>query len=390
MLGHCPDLAKQELIGSLGRNNIEYLGTNFCLAKTGINPKQLIDSLGGTVKIALFLEEANDLEGLTAAKWLAYLTKALAEKTEEEKINFGFSLYQDSQKNYKKILSLALGLKKELKNKYKVRLVTSQEPTLSSVIVTKNKLLGSELLIIKENNSYFFGLTEAVQDFSQYGYVDVGRPARDSRAGMLPPKVAQMMLNLAGNDRQKIILDPFCGSGTIIQEALRLGYQNIIGSDANPKAITDTKKNLEWLEKNFNLKTEVHLQKIKAENLSQSLPPASVDIIVTEPYLGDARFINRQNNITSLQPLVSELQELYLETFRQFKKILKPGGQIIFIWPIFSLGQTKLFSLDNKILTQIGFQLRKPAFSSTHFSPLGNIIYSRPNQKVQREITVWE
>jgi SAM-dependent methyltransferase len=386
LLGQCSDLAKQELLNILGPAKIDYFGPDFCLAETAQPSKQLIDSLGGTIKIAPFLTKLNNLEELTAPQWLGYLSN----KNDSAKINFGFSLYHDSAKNYQKILRLALGLKKTLKNTRPARLVTSQEPVLSSVIVAKNKLLGRELIIIKDQEEYFLGLTEVVQDFSQYGYLDMARPARDSRSGMLPPKVAQMMLNLAGPDRQKTLLDPFCGSGTIIQEALRLGYQEIIGSDSSQKAIDDTTKNLEWLKENFKLGAGVDLQKIPVQSLGQHLAPASVDLIVTEPYLGDARFINKQNKIADLQPLVNELQELYLEAFRQFKTILRPGGQIIFIWPIFTLAEKKIFSLETKILPQINFKLKKTDLSSANLSPLGNIIYSRPQQKVQREITIWE
>jgi hypothetical protein len=37
----------------------------------------------------------------------------------------------------------------------------------------------------------------ALQDFESYSKRDYGRPARDPRTGSLPPKLAQILINLA-------------------------------------------------------------------------------------------------------------------------------------------------------------------------------------------------
>lgn len=85
-----------------------------------------------------------------------------------------------------------------------------------------------------------------------------------------PPKVAQMMINLAGPDRHKILLDPFCGSGTILQEAALLNFQKIYGSDQNSQAVKDSQVNLDWLRKNFGIKTDITVGKMNVKNLSQN------------------------------------------------------------------------------------------------------------------------
>lgn len=100
----------------------------------------------------------------------------------------------------------------------------------------------------------FVAVTLAVQDFEEYRFLDFGRPQRDMVSGSMPPKLAKIMLNLSGVKIDQAILDPFCGSGTMIQQALLLGFTNIVGSDASPKAVEDTKKNLNWLGSKLNLK----------------------------------------------------------------------------------------------------------------------------------------
>src|SRR5205823_3602162 len=91
----------------------------------------------------------------------------------------------------------------------------------------------------------------AVQPFEQFSARDFGRPGRDDLSGMLPPKLAIIMINLAANDTISVLLDPFCGSGTILSEALLLGYKNLIGSDISEKAVADTKTNLDWIANKF-------------------------------------------------------------------------------------------------------------------------------------------
>jgi tRNA (guanine10-N2)-dimethyltransferase len=89
-----------------------------------------------------------------------------------------------------------------------------------------------------------------VQDIDAYARRDQARPARDAKVGMLPPKLAQILINLCGPlPEGSRILDPFCGTGVVLQEALLMGY-SAYGTDLNPRMIDYSKKNLEWLREN--------------------------------------------------------------------------------------------------------------------------------------------
>ena len=72
--------------------------------------------------------------------------------------------------------------------------------SLASVVVTKNLLLekGAEICIIGGKEKVYTAKTLVVQDFEDYGRRDYQRPVRDEQQGMIPPKVAQIMLNLSG------------------------------------------------------------------------------------------------------------------------------------------------------------------------------------------------
>jgi len=176
-----------------------------------IDAEKLLDRLGGTIKIAqVFAKKINQSD---------IINQILSSVEKDKKVFFGFSQYRSDQN----INRLANNIKKELKEKgSSSRWVTSKEKQLSSVIVKKNKLLtqGAEIIITKN----YIAKTLAVQEFEGYSHRDYGRPVRDTVSGTLPPKLAKMMINLAQVDQSAKILDPFCGSGTILQEALLLGY----------------------------------------------------------------------------------------------------------------------------------------------------------------------
>jgi tRNA G10 N-methylase Trm11 len=362
MLGQSPDLAKEELKAVLSSKNdqIELIGPDFVLANTNKESKDLINILGGTIKIARYNQSLDKLSNLDVFLWYDILEKNLKP---DKKNNFGFSLYNDS--NDKSIQKIAFELKKLLKeNKYKSRLVTSQDAILSSVVVSKNKLIGNELLIIKHENKYMLALTEAVQDFVRYGWRDMKRPHRDDKSGMLPPKVAQMMVNLAegldqsgeaGENKNKNLLDPFCGSGTVLQEAILLGYQNIYGSDINPRSVTETTENLNWLLENFKAKANLKILESDIKNIDKKLDANSINTIVTEPFMGDARLIARLNKTSDINKIKDELQILYTLAFEKFKKILSPKAMIVFVFPVFNIAGQDIYNLDKKIISQLGF-----------------------------------
>ncbi len=390
MLGQASDLAKAELLFCLGPSkHLDIIGPNFIVAETTQTSQELLAKLGGTIKIAKFLDKIDSLEKLDASLWQKYIEGGLSKN---EKIFFGFSLYNDSQKNYQAINRKALSLKKQLQSQdYKARLVTSRQAELSSVIIAKNKLLGRELIIIKHDNYWLLGLTEVVQDFADYGHRDIGRPYRDDKSGMLPPKVAKMMINLgAGQSLPKNILDPFCGSGTILQEALLLGFKNVYGSDISSKATKNSLDNLAWLKANYKLPGLATIKNSPVQKLSQAFAKTKFDLIVTEPFMGNALIIQKTTDIKTLQNIQSELKNLYQEAFEEFYKVLSDKGKIIFVFPIFILDNKKIATLDEEAISSLGFVLQKPWPNSGQLSATGNIIYNRVGQKVAREITLWQ
>ena len=231
VLGREPELSNAELesvIGSFGV--VKKVALNLSLFESEEVPD--IHRLGGVLKIAQKLEE----------KPLEYLSKL------DGKITIGISDYNKGVS--KKSVSLeAMKLKKILVRHGKsVRVVMGDSAVLSTATSLHNGLGAKnpkKCEFIKFKNDWY--LVVGVQDIDAYARRDRGRPARDAKVGMLPPKLAQILINLCGSLKPgAVVLDPFCGTGVLLQEALLMGYF-AYGTDISERMIEYSNRNLEHL-----------------------------------------------------------------------------------------------------------------------------------------------
>lgn len=142
----------------------------------------------------------------------------------------------------------ALRIKQKLKRSGRsARAVANKDAVLSSATSLHNRLFtDSQIELLKHGKDWYRVI--AVQDINSYALRDQGRPARDAKVGMLPPKLAQILLNLCGDLPEKSrVLDPFCGTGVVLQEAVLMGYVPY-GTDLSERMVKYTQKNLDWLE----------------------------------------------------------------------------------------------------------------------------------------------
>lgn len=416
VLGRNPSLSLAELDSILSITvpgfTIEHLTEEVCVISTPalLDPVRLMKQLGGTVKIGRVIESvALDADRSALLEVLsAHRLRHDFLPQRSSKMHIGVSLYdagtdQKLLAKWKQILDMINILVKETLQEEHIRsgFVQIKERTLSSVSVKKNELLtkGAEILLVATGNSLLIGKTEAVQEFEAFSLRDYYRPAKDMRSGILPPKVARIMVNIARKQpHHAILLDPFCGSGTVLQEAIMLEYSTIIGTDISEKAIADTRKNLQWLQKYVidsrkrSVDAKIFVQDVR--QLAARIPHSSVDIIVTEPYLGPPLY--RRPNPGMVRSILSEVQKLLGEAFVQFSKILKPDGTIVIIFPAFFLGNTLHRLSIDPIVTKQGFH-RLAVFSEPLRShpflkntPKDFLLYGGKDQSVHREISMWK
>lgn len=229
VLGRQPEISIAELEALF--SNVKKISSKIAVFSSDVDVN--IARLGGVLKIAILLKQ----------KPLDYLADLL-----DGKITLGVSDYSRGASK-KTAASEALKIKKILvRHGRSVRVVENKDAVLSTATSLHNGLSGKnerKVEFIKVDNDWY--KVVGVQDIDAYTKRDQARPARDAKVGMLPPKLAQILINLCGllpeNAR---ILDPFCGTGVVLQEALLMGYQ-AYGTDISEKMVEYTNKNLNWL-----------------------------------------------------------------------------------------------------------------------------------------------
>jgi tRNA (guanine6-N2)-methyltransferase len=139
----------------------------------------------------------------------------------------------------------------------------------------------------------------------------------DHIAASLRPTVAAAMVRLAGVGPGMTVLDPFCGAGTILAEALdiaekrsRGGVVRVLGGDIDPNAVFVTSQNLEHVGR-------ASLARWDATALP--LENQSVDRIVSNPPFG-----KQLSSIDKVGPL-------YEAAAREWNRVLRPGGRAVLL-----------------------------------------------------------
>jgi len=253
LLGRQPFLGRAELESLFGAENLEPIGEQAMACSL---PWEDIpfERLGGAVRLAKPLGVLRATDWRDIARQLPkYVRKELDLLPNEGKVKLGLSTF-GLEVRPQQIVATGLELKKVCRNVGRsARLVPNTEPELSSAQVLHNQLtgeLGLELLLIRNGNQTYLAQTKRVQDIEAYAARDQNRPKRDARVGMLPPKLAQIIVNLGVGalpaSDEHIVLDPFCGTGVVLQEALLMGY-GAYGTDVEQRMIDFTQKNLDWL-----------------------------------------------------------------------------------------------------------------------------------------------
>lgn len=323
-----------------------------------LDPQSLIDRLGGTLKIA-----ARQTTSLSPE----HIADELLRRTPEGKVVYGLSYY-----GRKADRALGMQIKRLLKEQGRIsRLVTSRETALSPVVVVTNKVC--DIIITPQ----YWGVTEAVHDYHGFSRRDYDRPAVDARSGMMPIKLARMMLNLAGVNTQTRLLDPMCGSGTIITEACVIGVEQVTGSDLSDRAVTDTQSNIDWLTTEYGRDYSVELLVSDIRQLPKRLGQ-SYDAIVTESYLGPA--LNGRETPERMMTIARDLSKLYRDIFPACAQLLVPGCRLVMTMPRWEIaGRT--YNIDSAVL---------PSDTSMRRIDDGSLIYHHPGQHVRRIVTIWE
>jgi tRNA G10 N-methylase Trm11 len=350
--------------------------TSALIEADGVN----VQRLGGTQKAGLVIKKLPGGDWRKASLQIVqHYARAWA--SYEGKITLGISAY-GFDVSTRDIQKTGLILKTKLKGTTaSLRLIPNQEVALSTATSHHNKLGLSdnkiELIVVRGQNGIVIAESTGAQNITALAARDQGRPKRDAFVGMLPPKLAQIMINLAGVESGRI-LDPFCGTGVILQEAGLMKY-SVYGTDLAEKMIRFSKENLEWLQKSHNVSFKWDLAEGDAINTKWKAP---IDAVVAETYLGQP--FSAPPSPSKLTEVRGNCNHIISEFLKNIAGQLKSGTPLVLAVPAWKDTEGHFTHLP------LISQLEKLGYKQADLITArpDQLLYFRPDQVVARELLI--
>jgi tRNA G10 N-methylase Trm11 len=393
ILGRQPALGLAELESLYGPASLQKFSSYAALLDMPVGQINF-DRLGGSTRLCKVLSKVpNDWTGIRNYL-LAHMPEHAA-SLPDGKLTFGISLF-GVKVHVKELERGLLEMKKVIKRSGRpVRLVPNKQLELNSAQVIHNKLADPgnwELVIVSDGRETYLTQTVRIQDIEKYAARDQARPMRDAKVGMLPPKLAQIIINLATGplvppspaqpDGDGIlagpVLDPFCGTGVVLQEATLMGYDSF-GTDLEPRMVEYSIANLHWLRQKWDeADTNVRIELGDATTHKWKQP---IGAVAGETYLGNPYASLPPRDV--LQKNIRYVDDLHRKFLRNIHKQLASGTHLCLAVPAWS---TKQGFLHLPVLDQ----LKELGYNETKFVHAGKaeLVYHRENQVVARELVV--
>ena len=289
------------------------------------------------------------------------------------KITLGVSDYS-ARASARSAAGEALRLKRILKKAGRsVRILPNSAPTISTAAAHHNGL-GSldkplRIELMKVEGEWYRSI--GTQNITAYTRRDQARPARDAKVGMLPPKLAQILINLCGPlPAGSRVLDPFCGTGVVLQEAVLMGYVGY-GTDLSERMVEYTDKNLKWLGRG-----EFEAEVGDATSYEWRAP---IDAVACETYLGPP--MSKAPAEIKLKEVKQECGSILIGFLKNLAPQIEAGTPVVLAVPAWLRpdGNYSRLNLIDKIV-ELGYNVNKD-FGS-------DLLYARAGQIVAREILI--
>ncbi|HEY5442210.1 MAG TPA: hypothetical protein VIJ68_01590 [Candidatus Saccharimonadales bacterium] len=405
VLGRQPALGLAELESLYGAAGLRVVGDK--AGVVDVDPCLLaFDRLGGSVKFCKILTTLDTTDWHQIEKFLLQVSPDHSKRMPEGKMQLGLSII-GLDVPLKQIEATGLKLKKVIrKTGRSVRVIPNKAAELNSAQVLHNHLTGPtgwELVFIRDGAKTILAQTVKVQDIESYTRRDRERPKRDAKVGMLPPKLAQIIINLAAGTLpedslesicdipagqpipkpllNKNVLDPFCGTGVIVQEALLMGY-GAYGSDLDQRMVDYSIRNImEWLKGWYDFETGAGIEKADATTATWELFPP-IDFVASETYLG--RPFTARPSDAVLAETISDCNLILKKFLQNIRNFLKPGTRLCLAVPAWQTasGQFKRLPLIDQ-MSDLGYNRVK--FEHTRDEDL---TYFRADQITARQLLV--
>jgi len=343
------------------------LRKNALLLETNQELGNIIEHFGGVISIGEIIAFGNTNEIIKQLEKISIYDK------KENKFNY--ILWDFSDESKKSIILTYL------KNRFRTEKLKATEKHLGEImdlqnresvrVVSSGKLIDEQYFIFEDDKTKncFFGKIIQKCDYKKIEQRDMKKPVRRNELA-ISPRLAKIMINLSQAKKGDVLLDPFCGIGVILGEALSEN-RKVIGVDNDKIAIENAKRNLFW----FGFKKEDY-------NLivgdSRKIKINKANVIVTEPHLG--QILKKIVKKEEAEKMANDFERLIISILGNLKNSI--SGKIVFTSPLIQTNKGRVSCNVENILNNTGLKLceiKGITFPIPEF---------RKNQIVGREIFV--
>lgn len=182
-----------------------------------------------------------------------------------------------------------------------------------------------EFFYYEQDKKIYFGKADQDYSYKEVKERDMKKPFR-REALAISPRLAKILVNLSQTKPGQLLLDPFCGVGGILQEALLKGI-NCYGIDKDKEAIIFAKKNMNWMNDNYEIKASYTLLNADSKNM----PQLKVYGVATEPALGT--LVKKQPNNREAEKFIKDFESLIIPILRRIKQVKTEDAKIVLTMP---------------------------------------------------------
>ena len=347
VLGRNPELSVAEIVSYIEKegNSVKMHSKNRNSVLVEVEKplkKNIIKDLGGTISIGEIIISGNPEEIITSLE-RKEIYKGACNKFNYVIWNFCNEDFYWKISDYLKKRFRKEGLKATEKKLAGVISLQSGEkvPNLSSSLVGEEYFLFSG----EENESpLYFGRIKERCDYEEIEKRDMGKPVRREMLS-ISPRLAKIMINLSMVKKNETLLDPFCGIGVILNEALIQGI-TVIGIDRDEEAINGARKNLEWSNFSKNNYKLINGDSSKIKNLK-------ADVIVTEPDFGEA--LRKIPSKEKAEKMILGFENIIIKVLNNLKEGI--SGRIVFTSPLIKTFNGRISCNSDKISKRTGLRV---------------------------------
>jgi len=354
ILGRNPELSRKEILEFMKARNREHkeilFEENFLVLETNEGEKFDIQEFGGV----MWLGEIT-LEG-TNEELLKHINQT--EIIPSDKFSYAVFGNQDPQI-----------LKDKFKERKKKAMMKHGRQQIKFQDGTKHDLPNADFYIFyqEHKNIIYFGTSTQEYDDKEVKKRDMQKPIRRESLA-ISPRLSKILINLSGAKPRDLLLDPFCGIGGILQEAL-IKKMNVHGIDKDKEATIGAKENLKWLTSEYNTKNNYTIE----NSDSRKAPDMQFAAIATETPLG--KVLRKRPDNKEAQQIIQNFEAYMIPILKRLKAIKKPNAKIAITFPVIR----DIHTDSQKIAEKCNLKI--------YINP---ILESREDQFISRDIIVFK